>query len=117
MELVSPTQVWSSGVSPMQVAPPRPASATYGLPWRRSRPRGLLSRSATTVTPPWWPDLDVAADPAAWSSLALLAMNDDPVARSDPPVAGLVRPSSSTVAATGASHQRRSVVDRMIHPP
>jgi|SRR5215218_6198848 len=26
-------------------------------------------------------DLDVAADPAAWSSLALLAMSDDPEAR------------------------------------
>src|SRR4029453_11906668 len=113
-ELVSPTQGPSSG---SRQGPPVPASATYRAPWRRSRPRGLLSRSATTVTPLWWPDLALAADPAPLSSLALLAMNDDPVARSDWPVAGLVRPSSSTVAATGASHQRRRVVDRMIHPP
>ena len=58
-----------------------------------------------------------AAGPAASSSLALLAMNDDPVARPGWPVAGLVRPSSSAVTATGASHQRRRVVDRMIHLP
>jgi hypothetical protein len=98
IELVRPTQGPSSG---RQESPPRPASATYRAPWRRSRPRGLLSRSATTVTPRWWPALAFAADPASRSSLALLVMNDGRAVRSWP-VAGFVRPSSSAVATTGA---------------